>query len=293
MSNYLRPVVITAIGWTSIALGVLQLSSPIYFALRPNPPFESITSANKFLISIGALFLIIAGAGLLKGKNWARIAFLFFIPLSILLPYLFNGRLQLSELLTGIISWLVLFYYLSRPYATQFFGPHTTEDNEDEFQTEKPNKLFHYTKRAVSIVCLIASGLTILTFAVMLYIDPLTVNEMILKGLMFGISAILLSVIAIYLWGWDKWAILLGYFFVYTGLLMTLIAWKWKEVALSPAMIDHTPTIDKIQLGSRFTELSIIFFGIGLLLVYVQRLTDQKKLSQLMTDISDGDDHSQ
>lgn len=254
--------------------------SPLYRALNTNPSFESNVPQAVFDSIVTGSIYILAGSGMLLRKKWGRILFLGYLPLGFITDYVFRNYTETSSFVIGGLSWALLVYFLTRHPVSAFFDTIEAEAGDEELENEASLSKGEYLKRMISILCLILSGLFILTLAVLLYIEKFSMGQLALNGLCYGVPAILLSLLAVHLWGWRKWAVLLGYFFMYVGLLMIFIAGVWTDVAISPLFIDHTTTIDKIRLGSLFKQLSFFFFAVGMLLNRLQKKQDLNKMME-------------
>lgn len=129
-----RPTSITFIGWLLIVLGVISLVASLFSLTRPEYralmtqytalPF----SVQVALIFIGLAVTIVCGAAILKGLNWGRWLYLVWNVISILIS-LVTTPVRFS-LLPSVILLAVVFFFLFRPAAGQYFKP--TEPGGDE-----------------------------------------------------------------------------------------------------------------------------------------------------------------
>lgn len=66
---------------------------------------------HYFVSATGAMVFLVAGAGLLVGKNWARISLVVWIGVSLVFTYLVTGSVGylLPKLATALITVVLLF----------------------------------------------------------------------------------------------------------------------------------------------------------------------------------------
>lgn len=104
--------------FVSVIAGVLLVFSAYLL-------FEIITALSNRSLAIGplgvaAIYYISMALGLLMGKNWARILFIWFMSTSLL--FQFKGEIH-GLLVANIIYYLGSAYFLTRPAAINFFLP--------------------------------------------------------------------------------------------------------------------------------------------------------------------------
>ena len=112
-----RPRSITIIGWLFVIFGSITLLSGVL-------PFGDITFAQRSMdlkshwyVHLSRLLAIIAGAFMLKGRNWAR-----WLLVAWMVFHIVVGALHgLVPLLTHIGIFSVLTYFIFRPQASAYF----------------------------------------------------------------------------------------------------------------------------------------------------------------------------
>jgi hypothetical protein len=136
-----RPSSITVISWLAILYGLLTLGQKTFLALSPEAmaltrqifdelsgsallpvPFEA-HMAHAFLSS---MVVMIAGAFMLVGNNWARMLLLVW-PLTALALTLAVGGLSPSFWLKSLTYGVLAFFLLRGPSALYFRGSRTGE----------------------------------------------------------------------------------------------------------------------------------------------------------------------
>jgi hypothetical protein len=104
--------------FVSVIAGILIVfSAYLLFELRANPSNRRLSLG---ILGIVFVYYLPMAFGLLAGKNWARILFLWFMSTSLL--FQLRGELH-GLLLANIIFYLGSAYFLTRPAAVGFFLP--------------------------------------------------------------------------------------------------------------------------------------------------------------------------
>ena len=127
-----RPTSITVIAWILIAIGCL---STITTMLTINNP-EVINMMKKspmpiplqYTINfIGLSIMIISGIAMLKGFNWARLLYVTWSILGIIIAF-FTSPMK-AILLPGLVFLAIVIFFLFRPIANEYFKTSKVIDN--------------------------------------------------------------------------------------------------------------------------------------------------------------------
>lgn len=113
-----RPRPITVIGWFFIIFGSIALLSGLL-------PFGEITFTQRiaelnthWMVHLSHILQIVAGAGLLYGRNWARWLLVVWIAFHIVISAL-HSTFQLA---LHVFIFSVILYFLFRRGSSSYFG---------------------------------------------------------------------------------------------------------------------------------------------------------------------------
>ena len=108
---------VTVIAWLLIGLSIVAVLVLVgAIAVKGYEP--GLGHLVLFVLLSAALQLII-GAGLLQGGNWARVLFLWAVPISIVIE-LSSGFVTMGTAVR-IVLYVVFAFYLTRPAAVDYF----------------------------------------------------------------------------------------------------------------------------------------------------------------------------
>jgi hypothetical protein len=121
-----RPTSVTVIAWILIVVGCLALITTTFSLSLSNPQVRDLMARSpipipvQYVISYAGLAVMIAsGVGMLKGQNWARLLYVIWTAVSILLG-LATAPVRVM-LIPGVILYGVIVFFLFRPKANQYF----------------------------------------------------------------------------------------------------------------------------------------------------------------------------
>ena len=136
-----RPRSVTIIAWILIVRACMGLPSLVIFSRR------RLSGDSVIFISATAI-IIVSGIAILKGLNWGRLLYLFYIPIVtvwglIVFAFRFSDsfseittdftvKLNLIKLIPETIFYIVALVYLTRPAASAFFARRKLEGKHDE-----------------------------------------------------------------------------------------------------------------------------------------------------------------
>ena len=136
-----RPRSVTIIAWILIVRACMGLPSLVIFSRRR-------LSGDSVIFILATAIIIVSGIAILKGLNWGRLLYLFYIPIAyawglIVFAFSFSGRfseittdsmvkLNFIKLIPETIFYIVAFVYLTRPAASAFFARRKLEGKHDE-----------------------------------------------------------------------------------------------------------------------------------------------------------------
>jgi hypothetical protein len=108
-----RPAAVTIIGWLLVAVGATGFA----FRLNESKPQHALQGENAWILVV-ELVVIVCGAFVLRGKNWARWLALAWIAFHVVFSFF-------SSLGQGVIHGLIFLlfaYFLFRPDANAYFA---------------------------------------------------------------------------------------------------------------------------------------------------------------------------
>lgn len=127
-----RPTSISVISWILIVIGAVSLITTT--AMINNPTVRDLMAKSSMPISVqyamsylGLLVTIVSGAGMLKGRNWARYLYVIWSLVGFVIGIATSP--MKAAMIPGFLVFLVVAFFLFRPKATAFFVPH--EERED------------------------------------------------------------------------------------------------------------------------------------------------------------------
>jgi uncharacterized membrane protein YagU involved in acid resistance len=119
-----QPTSITVIAWILIVIGVISLITTT-IGLN-NPMVKEVMSRSSIPIPaqyimnyVGLLITLISGIAMLKGKNWARLLYVIYSIISIVIGFATSP--MKAALVSGCIIFLVVVFFLFRPKAKNYF----------------------------------------------------------------------------------------------------------------------------------------------------------------------------
>ncbi|HXH64554.1 MAG TPA: hypothetical protein VNH42_03475 [Mariprofundaceae bacterium] len=127
-----RPTSVTVIAWILIVLGSISLvtttvmiGNPTVLALMQRSPLP--VPVQYAINYIGLGVMIVSGAAMLKGRNWAR--YLYVIWSVIGLAIGFATSPMKATLLPGLVVVAIIVFFLFRPKASAYFSPDQAADD--------------------------------------------------------------------------------------------------------------------------------------------------------------------
>ncbi|MHB1948469.1 MAG: DUF7144 family membrane protein [Gammaproteobacteria bacterium] len=120
-----RPLSISIIAWLFIIASVISLignlvtiNNPAVKNMMEQSPIPM--NVQYVMMYLGVVILFICGLGFLKGKNWARILYVIWGILGIIMNFVI---LKLSPILIpGIVFFVIIIFFLYRPKANLYFA---------------------------------------------------------------------------------------------------------------------------------------------------------------------------
>ena len=107
-----RPLSITIIGWLFVVFGGITLLSGV-------PPFGNTADlTSHWYVHLSRILAIVAGAFMLKGRNWARWLVVAWMAFHIVVGALHG----LVTLLTHVVIFSVIFFFIFRRPAASYFS---------------------------------------------------------------------------------------------------------------------------------------------------------------------------
>jgi len=113
-----RPLSITLIAWLFLIFGSIALLSGLLPLAGTNKAQLLAEFKTHWMVHLSRLAQIIAGLFMLRGHNWARWLLVAWIAFHIVVGAL-HGWVQL---LTHVVIFSVILFFLFRPRANEFFA---------------------------------------------------------------------------------------------------------------------------------------------------------------------------
>jgi len=119
-----RPKSVTIISWLLIIMASISIVSS---ALTYNNPdvvklmeLSAIPITMQYMImAVGLLIMIISGIGMLYGKNYARILYVSWTPIAIIISLLTSPAITM--MIPGIVFFLIIVFFLFRTESNIYF----------------------------------------------------------------------------------------------------------------------------------------------------------------------------
>ena len=129
-----RPKSVTIISWLLIIMASISIVSS---ALTYNNPdvvklmeLSAIPITMQYMImAVGLLIMIISGIGMLYGKNYARILYVSWTPLAIIISLLTSPAKTM--MIPGIVLFLIIVFFLFRTESNIYFKKNNEEQISD------------------------------------------------------------------------------------------------------------------------------------------------------------------
>lgn len=136
-----RPKSVTVIAWILIVRGCMGLWFVVNFVRQQ-------LSGGSVLLILATAIVIVSGIAILKGLNWGRLLYLFYIPIVtvyglIMFVFGFSGitgiaaKVSFIRLIPETIFYIVVLVYLTRPAASAFFARRKLEGEHDGGKDEE------------------------------------------------------------------------------------------------------------------------------------------------------------
>jgi hypothetical protein len=123
----IRPTSVTVISWILIAMGGISLITTTMMLIIPNPRVQELMAQSPIPVPIqyvisyaGLAVMIISGLWMLKGQNWARLLYVIWSALGLVIG-LATSPMK-AMLIPGVLIYGVVVFFLFRPKANQFFS---------------------------------------------------------------------------------------------------------------------------------------------------------------------------
>lgn len=127
-----RPTSVTVIAWFLLIIGVISavltvamIDNPIVIDLMKKSPLP--VSLQYAIAIAGLLVMMVSGAAMLKGRNWARLLYVIWSALGLLIG-LATSPVKAS-LFPGLVFLAIVTFFLFRPKANNFFSQTKPSDN--------------------------------------------------------------------------------------------------------------------------------------------------------------------
>lgn len=186
-----RPVSVTLIGWLIILSSIVGMLLATIFIER------------SVLVILSCILGIIAGVGILKGLNWARLLYFWlqavFLILSLVIKYSgLYGEFGPWDILKVII-YIVCFVFLTRPTASLFFTGKKRDILEELSNWIKSHRQFLLKWQTTSaFILIIISGFLLLNaFGYLIYV--LGTKEADPIGILLSVLGIIFLPVGVYL----------------------------------------------------------------------------------------------
>ena len=136
MSTRKRPISVTVIAWFEIVGSSISLFDMLSYAMpEPRQLLEALGRSVSITVLSGivdGVISLVSGIDMLKGLNWGRLLCLCYPPISIVLTLLLYGFHRSKLFIAGLVLYIVVFVFLTRPAASTFFAGESSEKHDVE-----------------------------------------------------------------------------------------------------------------------------------------------------------------
>jgi len=120
-----RPKSIKIIAWILIVVGVISVFTSL--SSLNNPMVKELMSKNPLpiplqyaMMYIGLAVSVICGIGMLKGQGWARLLYVTWGAIGILIGLITSP--MKAAIIPGLIFLVIIAFFLYRPASNQYFA---------------------------------------------------------------------------------------------------------------------------------------------------------------------------
>lgn len=296
-----RPLSVTIIGWFLLVVGIINIFT-IFTLLSPKGQ-ELLKSTGRFfelstaLVVISVLIHILAGIAILKGKNWGRLLYLYFIGAFMIIGWFITTLVFPIIVVVNLVQYGLILFFLTRTNAAAFFSQEsqTQPDWPTRSVVESQTNSSQPIKIGTTIRKIIGGALAILGIFWMLTTTAASIALFRDKGslalvvfVFYLIIGALLIIPSVFIWGKKEWQNLFGISFTIAGLIGLFAAvpmyfmaqstqWQ-KMVTATNQTIDPGAFTRTSDLSLVLGVASLVILPLGIFLLHKQ----QKMESSLM-----------
>ncbi len=129
-----RPTSISVISWILIVIRALTMITTTLMIATDNPMVRDMVDQSPiptplyYILSyLGSLIIVLSGVAMLKGKNWARILYVIWSVIDLVIGFATSP--MKAAIIPSFVGFLVITFFLFRPKATAFFLPREVPEN--------------------------------------------------------------------------------------------------------------------------------------------------------------------
>jgi len=285
-----RPISITVISWyfiSSSILGLLLLpwaySIPVSAHMYDNAYLPAVVFRG--INGLAGLLSFVSGYAMLKRKNWGRMLYLYSVPLNMLFTISASSPPYRALFAFGFPFYIVLAYFLLRRGASDYFHGVPAADQPAYISEVLPQTSRTSVAKQIAVVFLLGCGGIFLLFWLLMFSTLLNnFIALLIASLFFLFIAGGFVLLALWLWGWARWKILIGTLITTTAGFGFMVGIMFKLFA-SPDMrsLFQGNNVDLQvfnEMGGSTIVGSLFALVAGIILILIQK-KDDKRARQL------------
>ncbi|MFT7388996.1 MAG: hypothetical protein ACI8VC_002258 [Candidatus Endobugula sp.] len=275
-----RPKSISIISWFLIVTGCMSLVSPAL--TYDNPEVIKVMELNALSVPIqyimmfvGSLVTVVSGIGILMGKNYARILYVSWTSLSIIISF-FTLPVT-TMMIPGIVFFAIISFFLFRAKSKNYFSGEIEEGSSDILPSpNKPVKV----RNIFGVMFLIFSGFFVYMVGLLAFFelpDAGTGKFVILAGAF--VPLVIFHLIGLALYRGANWKISTGVTFFIGSSFNVLVVIVMLFIQASPEALGGMDTSGLSAFSSYLSGFSVMVLlsGSGAFLYFAGKAN---KLSQ-------------
>ncbi len=275
-----RPKSISIISWFLIVTGCMSLVSPAL--TYNNPEVIKVMELNALSVSIqfimmfaGSLVTVVSGIGILKGKNYARILYVSWTSLSIIIS-LFTLPVK-TMMIPGIAFFAIISFFLFRAKSRSYFSDEFMETSNEIFPSSKSPILI---RNIFGILFFIISGFFVYMVGLLAFFelpDSGVGKYVIMAGA--SVPLIIFHLIGLALYRGSNWKVSTGITFFLGSSFNILVVIMMLLIKASPESLGDMDTSGISAFNSYLSGFSVmaLLSGSGVFLYFTGKAN---KLSQ-------------
>ena len=219
-----RPLSMSIVGWWLLVGGAMSPLSLLGLVNQNAQDMWSQMGMTPSLIVthalISGLFQAILGYGILKGRPWARMGYIWFGAAMLVFSAVITTAYW-TALVFGVVTYAVLCLVLSTPTARAYFAGTYDQDPRQKERQNILSQIRKAQKNSSDIMQIVGAGLAVIAgFLLMIAVFSTGVpdTDLMIKGLVkVGLPGLALLALGILFWGRARWRAIAGWCLLAVG----------------------------------------------------------------------------